>query len=353
MILTFAGTRPEIIKLSQLMPLLDKNFDNKFVFTGQHYAKNMVDIFLDELNIRKPDVFLDTKSSEYSNLLPPLKRIIEKERPDAVIVYGDTNSTLAAAMAAYKIKVKNLIHIEAGLRSFDKRMAEETVRVLVDHISDVFFTPTELTNSFLEKEGIKDNKFVVGNTVVDACLFYMKNSEKSNILSNVGVEPNQFITATIHRAENVDNPEKLGRILNALNSLQLPVVLPIHHRTKARLAEFGYTIPSNIKAVDPVGYFDMLKLLKESAFVITDSGGVQEEAITLKVPCITVRETTERWETIDAGANFLVGTDPELIKYKARMIVETEMKKKLANIKNPYGEGDTSKRILAELEKLV
>ena len=352
-ILTFAGTRPEIIKLSQLMPLLDNLGENKFVFTGQHYAKNMVDIFLDEMGVRKPDALLESKSSEYSHLLPPAKKLVEKERPDIVIVYGDTNSTLAAAMAAKQNKVGRVVHIEAGLRSFDKRMAEETVRILVDHISDVFFPPTELASGFLEKEGITENKFVVGNTVVDACLFYSKMAEKSDILNRLGLEDGRFITSTIHRAENVDHPKKLARLLQAFDQLQYPVVLPVHHRTKAKLAEFGYKIPSNVKAIDPVGYFDILKLMKNSAFIITDSGGIQVEAVTLKIPCITTRETTERWETIEAGANFLVGTDPELIKYKAKMVVETGMKKKISNIKNPYGERDSSKKIASELKRLV
>lgn len=351
-ILTFAGTRPEIIKLSQLIPLLDKIGDHKFVFTGQHYAKNMVDIFLEDLRIRKPDILADAKSSEYSHLLPPLKRLVEIEKPDIVIVYGDTNSTLASAIAA-KTKIKHLVHVEAGLRSFDKRMVEETVRVLVDHISDVFFTPTGLTSKFLEDEGITENKFIVGNTVVDACLVYSAAAEKSGILNKLDLESGEFITSTIHRAENVDSSEKLAKILQALGQLPYPVILPVHHRTKARLAEFGYSIPSNIKAIDPVGYFDILKLMKNSAFIVTDSGGVQEEALTLKVPCITVRETTERWETIEAGANFLVGADPELIKYKAKMIIEANIKKKISSIKNPYGNGDTSIQIAKALKDFI
>lgn len=351
--MTFAGTRPEIIKLSQLIPLLDSIGDHNFVFTGQHYQKNMVDIFLEELGIRQPDFFIGSKSSEYPHLLPPLKKLVEKERPDMSIVYGDTNSTLASAMAARENMGGKLVHIEAGLRSFDKRMAEETVRVLVDHMSDLFFTPTSLTSQFLEKEGITKNKFKVGNTIVDACLTYLPKAANREIVDRLGLKKGEFITSTIHRAENVDHPDKLARLLQAFDQLEYPVVLPVHHRTKARLAEFGYKIPPNIKAIDPVGYFDILNLMKNSAFIVTDSGGIQEEAITLKIPCITVRETTERWETIDAGANFLVGTDPELIKYKAKMIMETDLKKKLSGIKNPYGEGDSSKKIAEELKRLV
>ncbi len=353
MILTFAGTRPELIKLSQLVPLIDKSFEQKFVLTGQHYAKNMVDIFLEELGMRKPDVFLETKSSEHSQNLPPIKNLIRKEEPEAVIVYGDTNSMLPAAMAASKLGVKDIIHVEAGLRSFDQRMAEETVRVLIDHISDILFTPTELTCNFLKKEGLTEKTFIVGNTVVDSCMAYLPRAEKSDVLNRLSLEAGNFILSTVHRAENVDYPEKLARLLQAFNQLPLQVVLPLHHRAKARLDEFGYKIPGNVTTIDPVGYIDMLKLMKNSALIMTDSGGVQEEAITLKVPCITVRETTERWETIEAGANFLVGTDPELIKYKTRMVLETGMKSRLANIPNPYGNGDSSKRIVEELKKLL
>ncbi len=352
MILTFAGTRPEIIKLSQIIPLLDKNFDNRFVFTGQHYAENMVDIFLEELKVRNPNFLLKPETSNFVDLIRPIENIVKKEKPETVVVYGDTNSTLAAAKIANKYKA-NLVHIEAGLRSFDKRMREEIARIEIDHISDILFTPTQLTRLFLDRENVNGKKFVVGNTVVDACKKYFKESQKSEILGKLGLEKEKFIFCTIHRAENVDDPEKLVKLLEGINSLQYTLVLPIHHRTRLRLSEFGYKIPSNIKAIDPVGYFDVLNLMKNSAFIITDSGGIQEEAVTLKVPCITIRETTERWETISCGANFLVGSDPILINYTGKMIIETNLKKKLSKIKNPYGEGNSSEKIVNKLRSFV
>jgi len=349
-IATILGTRPEIIKMSQLISLLDKRFDHTFILTGQHYSKEMVDVFLEELNIRQPDFFLNSQSSEYSILLPLIKNKVKNLDIDYVIVYGDTNSTLAAALAAQKYD-KKLIHIEAGLRSFDKRMAEELVRVLVDHLSDILFPPTKLTAYFLELEGIKNDKYVVGNTIVDACFNYLPIAErKSKILNKLELEPNEYILATIHRAENTDDVVKLVRLLQALSLLEYPVVLPVHPRIKKRLSEFGYRFPESIKAIDPVGYFDMLKLIKNSKFVATDSGGLQEEAITLKVPCLTLRETTERWETISIGANFLVGSDPLLINYSAKMILVTGLKEKIKKLPNPYGDGKASVKIVEILE---
>ncbi|MBI2547525.1 MAG: UDP-N-acetylglucosamine 2-epimerase (non-hydrolyzing) [Candidatus Aenigmarchaeota archaeon] len=353
MISTIIGTRPEIIKMSRLIPLLDKNFDHRFVFSGQHYSKEMVDIFFEQLKVRQPNHVLTPgklehkpmASSDYTYLLPAISNEIRENNPDYVIVYGDTNSTLAAALAAQKFG-KKIIHIEAGLRSFDERMSEELVRILVDHMSELLFVPTDLESMFLEKEGIKNNKFVVGNTVVDACLYYSDIADKeSRILENIGLQKDEYAFATIHRAENVDSPEKLIKILRALATLDKQVVIPMHPRHKKRLNEFGYNVPSNIKTIEPLGYIDALKIMKNAAYVLTDSGGVQEEAITLKVPCITLRETTERWETVSAGANFLTGIDPRLINYKAKMILGTDVKTKIQNIPNPYGDGKTSERI--------
>jgi UDP-N-acetylglucosamine 2-epimerase len=232
-------------------------------------------------------------------------------------------------------------------------MAEELIRILVDHLSDILFTPTNLTSTFLEKEEITDDKHIVGNTIVDVCLKHSEIAEKkSNILDKLDLNNREYILATIHRPENVDNVQKLAKILHALNSLEHPVILPAHPRIKRRLAEFGYRFPPNITAIDPVDYNDMVKLLKHTIFVATDSGGVQEEAVTLRVPCLTLRETTERWETINIGSNFLVGSDPLLIGYHAKMIVETNVRKKIERIRNPYGDGKTSEKIVDILKKL-
>ncbi len=350
-ITTIIGVRPEIIKMSQLIPLLDKNFDHTLIFTGQHKSREMVDVFFEQLGLREPDNFLEVKSSEYSDMLPAVKREIEVNDSEYVVVHGDNNSTLVGSLAAQKYH-KKIIHVEAGLRSFDRRMAEELTRVLVDHLSDILFTPTELTSMFLEKEEIIQNKYIVGNTGIDACIRYSGLAEKqSKILDTLDIADKEFILATVHRAENVDDVQKLSKLLHALNSLEYPVVLPAHPRMKRRLSEFGYRFPPNIMAVDPVNYFDLLKLLKHSSFVVTDSGGIQEEAITLKVPCLTVRETTERWETISLGSNFLVGSDPLLIGYHAKMILETNLREKVQKLENPYGDGRSSEKIIEILRK--
>lgn len=352
-IATIIGTRPEIIKTAPLIPLLDSEFEHTLVFTGQHYSDSMKENFFNQLSLRRPDIDLEIRSSSYSDLLPPLKKVFTKELRDTeyIIVYGDTNSTLSAALSAIRFK-KKLIHIEAGLRSFDVRMWEELVRVLVDHLSDLLFTPTELSSLFLEREGIVENKFIVGNTVVDAIKRYRKTAEKnSDILNKLNLNGNDYVLLTLHRAENVDDPEKLRKIFFGLSKIPYNIIFPVHPRTSRRINEFGIGFPSNIKCIEPVGYLDMIVLLKNSRFVLTDSGGLQEEAITLGVPCITLRETTERWETVNLGANFLAGSDPILISYYAKMIELTGIKDRIRKIRNPYGNGNASKKILKILKK--
>jgi len=343
---TIIGTRPEIIKMSQLIPLLDGNFEHRFIFTSQHYSKNMVDIFLDELGVREPDIFLGVKSSDHSSLKDAIRPKIAELKPDYVLTYGDTNSTLAAAMATKELEI-NLIHVEAGLRSFDNSMPEEMNRIKTDGLSDYLFTPTELTKHFLGKEGITNNVFVVGNTVVDACLTYSKiANEKSKILDELKIEKDNYVLVTAHRQENVDNPERLLKILNSLSDLPLTVIFPIHPRTKKRVTENNYKIHENIRVIDPLGYLDFLKLMMHSSLIITDSGGIQEEAITLKIPCLTIRTSTERWETIITGGNFLVGVEPDLVKYHAKMILESGLGRRMRKVPNPYGDGTTSEKII-------
>ena len=351
MLTTVIGTRPEIIKMAQLIPLFDRHFNHDFVLSGAHFNQEMVDVFLNELSVRKPDSLLNARSSEYPALLPLIKNHLKNNDSKYVVVYGDTATTMAATLAAQKYH-KKIIHIEAGLRSYDKRMAEELIRVIVDHLSDYLFTPTDLTSSFLKKESITDNVFVVGNTAVDACLSFSDEARKrSRILENLNMQKDNFVVSTIHRAENVDEPKKLMRTLQALSVLDYPVVLPMHPRIRKRIEEFGFKMPKNVVAIDPVGYFDMLQLIENAVFVATDSGGLQEEAITLGTPCLTLRETTERWETIAAGANFLVGSDPLLIEYYAKMIVDTNLKNRIKKIPNPYGNGKTSENIAAILKE--
>ena len=347
-IATIIGTRPEIIKMSRLVPLLDKRFQHTFVFSGQHYSENMVNIFFQEMGVRSADHFLGVKSSEYSDLIPPMVRKLRDIDPDYVLVYGDTNSTLAAALAAKRLN-KKVIHVEAGLRSFDKRMPEELNRVLTDHISDLLFTPTTYTDALLKKESITENVFVVGNTVVDAVLNYRPKFERSDVLDRLELTPGGYFLMTLHRQELVDNPRDFKEVIYALGQIKRKIVFPIHPRTKKRLSEFGLTLPGNIMTTPPLGYFDFLKLLKESEVVMTDSGGLQEEAITLKTPCVTLRQFTERMETVEIGANFLVGYDRDGIRRALKEIFEGDLKHRIKTMRNPYGDGTASEKIVETL----
>ena len=351
-IATIIGTRPEIIKMSRLIPLLDEEFDHKFIYTGQHFSENMSNIFFSELKVRDPDINLNLKTSEYPKLIASCVKILKKINSDFVLVYGDTNSTLSGAIAT-KILNKKLIHVEAGLRSFDREMFEEVNRIVTDHLSQFLFTPTNYTKSLLNKEGLIENIFVVGNTVVDAVNFYSKEIKNSSILDKLGLKEDEYILLTLHRSELVDRPERLKNVIRAVKKISDTIVFPIHPRTEMRLKEFKLNLPENVKVIKPVGYFDFLNLLKNSSLVMTDSGGVQEEAITLKVPCVTIRKTTERQETVELGANFLTGFEIKKIVESVKKIKEKRIKDKIKKLPNPYGDGKTSERIIEILKKVI
>ena len=331
---TVFGTRPEIIKMAPLIPLLDSSFNNTFIFTSQHYSANMVKIFFKELDLRMPDQFLNVQSSDYNELQQATEKALIPLNPDYVIVYGDTNSTLAIARATKKLK-KKLIHMEAGLRSYDPHMPEEYNRIETDRLSDYLFAPTELCRRQLAKEGLRKNVFVVGNLIVDACRRFAPRAPRRD----------PCILVTVHRQENVDNPKKLVEILQSLNNLNEPIVFPAHPRTQKRIKEQSLKIPSNVRFMDAIGYIEFLGYLKSAKLVITDAGGVQEEAITLNVPCLTIRGGNERWEAIREGGNFLVGTEPALIEAYTRQILEGDLGEKMRKAKNPYGENVAQKTI--------
>jgi UDP-N-acetylglucosamine 2-epimerase (non-hydrolysing) len=351
-IATIIGTRPEIIKMSRLIPLLDDEFEHKFIYTGQHFSENMSNIFFSELKVRNPDINLNLKTSEYPKLITSCVKVLKKINPDFVLVYGDTNSTLSGAIST-KILNKKLIHVEAGLRSFDREMFEEVNRIVTDHLSQFLFTPTNYTKNLLNKEGLIENVFVVGNTIVDAVNFYSKEIKNSDILDKLGLKENEYILLTLHRSELVDRAERLKSVIMAVKEISDTIVFPIHPRTKMRLKEFELNLPKNVKGIEPIGYFDFLNLLKNSSLVMTDSGGVQEEAITLKVPCVTIRRTTERQETIELGANFLTGFETKKIVESVKKIKEGKMKDKIKKLPNPYGDGKTSKKIIKKLKQIV
>lgn len=347
---TIAGTRPEIVKLSQLIPLLDGICNHHFLYTDQHYSQNMKEIFFQELLIREPDCSLSADSSDYDKLNELIYSQLEKIKPDYVIVYGDTNSTVAGAKAGKAIGSK-IIHLEAGLRSFDNSMIEERNRRLVDRISDYYFSPTQLSKYFLENEGYDPkNIFVTGNLIVDACLTYLPIALRRR---NNYEKP--FLLLTVHRQENVDKQQALEKLVKIFSNLNLNgdrILFPIHPRTRKNLIEFNYKLPPHIETVDPLGYLDFLAALYNCDLVLTDSGGVQEEAITLGKPCITLRRNTERWETLSLGANVLHPLDSEL---DLSSVID-EMKSnslRIKSIKNPYGEKGVTKRTVEIIKHLI
>lgn len=332
---TVIGTRPEIIKLAPLIPLLDEQFEHTLVFSGQHYSKNMVQIFFDEMQVRQPDIFLKVESSDLKLLEKAVKEQLQKLEADFVLVYGDTNSTIAAARS-----IRNgskLVHIEAGIRSFDLRMPEERNRIETDKLSDLHLPPTGLAKYFLtDYEGFSEDTIeVVGNLVVASYLKYKDQIDRTPL--PIGLKPQNYCLMTMHRTENVDDPVRLDRMMKNISKIPYSVVFPIHPHTQKRFDEFHIAIPQNIIPLEALGYFQFMKLLSECKLIITDSGGVQEEAITVGVPCITIRENTERMETVFLGASVLFdsGHRMDLNDVVEEMIGKRGFIKKL---KNPYGD---------------
>ena len=338
MISVVLGTRPEIVKMAPIIKELKKRDIDYFVIhTGQHYSYNLDKVFFENFDLEKPRYNLEvgsgTHGKQTGEILKRIERVLIDEKPEIVLVEGDTNTVLASALAASKLHIK-VGHVEAGLRSFWKWMPEEINRVLTDHISDLLFAPTEIARNNLLNEGIREGVYIVGNTIVDS--LKLKKIEKIE---------KDFILLTLHREENADDPEKLKSIIKGTEMISeyfdTPVIYPIHPRTKKNLKKFGIEINEKfIKLVDPLNYFKFLSYLKSCKFVLTDSGGVQEEACILKIPCITLRDNTERPETINIGANILAGNNP-------KKILESAVKMSKANKKweNPYGE-DVGKKIV-------
>lgn len=346
------GTRPEIIKMAPIIRECEKKQLSYFVMhTGQHYSMNMDRIFFDELKLPQPAYNLDVGSGSHAkqtaDMLVCIENILLKEKPDVVLVEGDTNTVLAGSLAASKIHIL-LGHVEAGLRSHDRSMPEEINRIISDHISDNLFAPTEKAKKNLLLEGIPENKiFVTGNTIVDSVYQHIKLAEeKSDVLKRYGVAKGGYFLLTAHRQENVDIKCRLNGIFKGMalvyEKYHLPIIYPIHPRTKKRMEEFGLKKPECVITTEPVGFLDFLQLEANAKLVLTDSGGVQEEACILKVPCVTLRDNTERPETIEAGANALAGTEPEKIARCVGLMAE-----KSGVWNNPFGNGNSSEEIIS------
>lgn len=321
-IVTIVGARPQFVKAAALSREFKKhtNIEEVILHTGQHFDKNMSDVFFEEMQIPHPKYNLNINSLSHGamtgRMLEEIEKILLKEKPDYLLVYGDTNSTLAGALAAKKLHIK-LVHVEAGLRSFNMAMPEELNRILTDRISDILFCPTSTAIDNLEREGFSNFDsliFNVGDVMQDAALFYEKQADQnSNILKDTHIKKNEYYLCTLHRAENTNNMERLASIIKGLNNLasKFQLVLPIHPRTKQLLNKFK--LNKNIKIIAPVGYFDMIQLIKNSRLVITDSGGLQKEAYFFNKFCITTRDQTEWTELVSHGYNKIVGADAKKI----------------------------------------
>lgn len=346
-ILTVLGARPQFIKAAAFSRVVKtySNIEEVIVHTGQHYDQNMSDIFFEEMNIPKPKYLLQTGGKTHGAMtgqqLEQIENIILNEKPDLVLVYGDTNSTLAGALAAAKLHIP-VAHVEAGLRSFNKKMPEEINRILTDQLSDYLFVPSLLAKKNLLNEGVNSDKiFVVGDIMYDVSLYYKEKMQKPKWFDDLKL--NQFILCTIHRAENTDNINKLSNIFAGLGLLDKDIILPLHPRTVAKIKQYGLDIPKNIKFVKPVGYLEMVWLEINSQLIITDSGGVQKEAYFHEKYCVTLREETEWKELVENNLNYLAGTNIEKIKLGCNQ----ELKKEFPI--GIYGEGNTADLIIQQL----
>lgn len=348
------GTRPEIIKLSPVIHTCEeRDVRYTILHTGQHYSETLDSVFFDQLELPDPDYNLAVGSGSHGEqtgeMLIRLERALDEIDPDTVVVQGDTNSVLAGALAASKMDV-DLGHVEAGLRSFDRRMPEETNRVLTDHVSEYLFAPTEQSRRHLRGEGIEESKIsVTGNTIVDAVHRNRKIArEKSGILDELDLREGAFFLMTAHRVENVDDRERFESILEGVDRAAIEhgveVIYPIHPRARKRLEEFDIAVPDRIRTVEPLEYLDFLRLETAAELILTDSGGIQEEACILGVPCVTMRESTERPETIEVGANRLSRSEPTEIVHNASEMLGAD-----DTWESPFGDGAASERIVDEL----
>ena len=349
------GTRPEIIKMSPIIRECKRlKLDYFILHTGQHYSYNMDQVFFEQLELPQPKYNLEIGSGSHAEqtgkILIKIEKVLQNEKPDVVLVEGDTNTVLAGALAATKLHIK-VGHVEAGLRSYDRSMPEEINRILTDHCSDFLFAPTEKAKNILIEEGISKSKiYVTGNTITDAVFQNSKLAEnKVNILNELQLKSKEYILSTIHRQENVDDKYRFSSILNGLHLISkkfnCPIIYPIHPRSEKKINEFCLET-DGIKLIEPLDFLCFLQLEKNAKVVLTDSGGVQEETCILGVPCVTLRDNTERHETVDVGSNIVAGILPEDINNHVSVMIN-----KNKNWKNPFGNGNSGKKIVEILNK--
>ncbi|MCO5171741.1 MAG: UDP-N-acetylglucosamine 2-epimerase (non-hydrolyzing) [Planctomycetes bacterium] len=349
-VVTVVGARPQFVKAAPVSRALRaRRHEELLVHTGQHFDDLMSKVFFEELALPAPDVDLGVGSGPHGRqtgaMLAGVEEVLLARRPDVVLVYGDTNSTLAGALAAVKLGLP-LAHVEAGLRSFNRAMPEEHNRVLTDHCADLLLCPTRTAVEHLAREGLTRGVHLVGDVMLDAVLAHVARARArpASPADALGLGPKGYLLATVHRPYNTDDPAALRRILEALEAVGEPVVLPVHPRTRARLAGLEGLRLERVRLIDPVGYLDMLRLLDGCRLVLTDSGGVQKEAYFLGVPCVTLRPETEWVETVEAGWNVLAGDDPARIVALARGFAPSGERPAT------FGDGRAADAVVAALE---
>ncbi|GHO82749.1 non-hydrolyzing UDP-N-acetylglucosamine 2-epimerase [Dictyobacter formicarum] len=347
---SIVGARPQFIKIAPVSALLRQHHEEVVIHTGQHYDYMLSAHFFKELSIPEPDYFLEcgsgTHGAQTARMLAAIEQVLMKEQVDWVLVYGDTNSTLAAALAATKLHIP-IAHVEAGLRSFNRTMPEEVNRIVTDHISDRLFCPTETAHKQLLAEGITQGVSVVGDVMYDTLLHVQPRlaDQAHMLLATLGLTPHNYILTTVHRAANTDDAATMQAIAYALNKLEMPVLFPVHPRTKACLHRYHIQWEPFVQLIEPVGYLDMLALQYAAYRILTDSGGIQKEAFLLGVPCVTLREETEWIETVQSGWNILAGSNwQNILNAVARPKPQPPQS-------NPFGRGDAARRIVQSWQR--
>ena len=360
-IITIVGARPQFIKAAAVSRAIaafnktseDLQIDEQIVHTGQHYDENMSKVFFDELKIPRPSVNLavgsDTHGQQTAAMLVGIEKVLLDAQPDWLLTYGDTNSTLAGALAAVKLHIP-VAHVEAGLRSYNRRMPEEINRIVADMISTMLFCPHDEAVATLHSEGISQGVHQVGDVMYDSVLFNTSLAEQSsNVLAELDLAPKGFYLATVHRAENTDDPDRLAGILDAFGRIETPIVLPLHPRTRDTLGDGLARIDGAIRVIDPVPYLDMLTLERNARMILTDSGGVQKEAYWFDVPCVTMRDQTEWVELVTAGCNRIVGAQTDTILQAIDDFEASGASLPADRPANLYGDGRSAEKIIAAL----
>lgn len=347
-VMTIFGTRPEIIRLSRVFPLLDSNFEHVMVNTSQNYTPELSSVFFDDLDVRKPDYNLKIKTGNYgveiAEIIRKTNDVLQKESPDILLILGDTNSGLSAIPAAHHgIKIA---HLEAGMRSYDFRMPEEKNRVIIDHLSSILLPYTVYSRENLIRENIHPSKiFVVGNPIIEVINYYQSKIEKSRVLDEMKLKTNDYFLVTAHRSENVDDFRTLENIFSSLEKIyskfKKRIIYPIHPRTVSKMRRLK--APKGVELIKPLGFFDFTKLEKNAFCLITDSGTIPEETLYFRKPCVTIRESTERPETIEAGSNILAGLDPQNVADAVKTITSQKPQWEWDKM---LGDGHTASKVL-------